>query len=249
MLLLSLSGAVPALVFMLLAEQYDLKRPEPRALLHRVAFWGGLATLPCIAVESALELGAPRGVAGALWDAFVVAALTEETAKALVLYAVVWRHPAFDERLDGIVYATRAGLGFALVENVGYLLSTQSFSGFVGVFILRAMLAVPGHAIYAGFMGYWAARRRFDGVGPGLPGGLAVAVLLHGLYDAPLFLVAQLGATQPVVALALLPVPVLVVVLGYWRLKQHVATAHALDDVAHQSHRPLPMGGGFVLAP
>ena len=41
----------------------------------------------------------------------------EEGCKILVVYWVVWRRPEFDERMDGIVYASRAGLGFALVED------------------------------------------------------------------------------------------------------------------------------------
>jgi protease PrsW len=248
--LLAFSGAVPALLMMAYIAKADAKRPEPPKQLRLVAVLGGLSTIPVIFVQLAMEKLNPGGMTGAIYTAFFVAALTEETAKALVLYFAVWRHPAFDERLDGIVYATRAGLGFALVENVGYLMGAESLSGFVGIFVLRAVLAVPGHAIYAGFMGYWAARKKFDGVGPGLLGGLGIAIFLHGAYDAALFLCAALpkGPAQLLV-LVLIIVPFVVVVQGYRRLKQHSEEALRLDEITH-APKPalrLPLGLGFIL--
>jgi protease PrsW len=232
-------------------ERFDAKRPEPAQALRRVAWLGGLSTLPALAVEYVLgAIGPQAGVDHALWTAFVVAACTEEIAKALALFFGVWRHPAFDERLDGIVYATRAGLGFALVENVGYLLDTKGTGSFIGVFVMRAVLAVPSHAIYAGFMGYWAARRRFDSKGPGLLGGLIIAILLHGTYDGAIFLTALLTEDTMLWLLPLLAAPVLVVVLGYRRLRTHAIEALRLDDLDHaraadQARLRLPFGFGF----
>jgi len=248
-LVLALSGVVPALFFMYLVERYDAKRPEPRWQLRKVAILGGLSTIPVIIIQLILEkLGNRGGVEGALFTSFIVAGVVEESAKAAALYLGVWRHPAFDERLDGIVYATRAGLGFALVENVGYLLGSETMSGFLGIFVVRAVLAVPGHAIYAGFMGYWAARKRFDGKGPGLFGGLVIAVLLHGTYDAALFLIAVVGKDMPLLILPLLLVPLVVVIGGYRRLKKHAQEALRLDDLALERPRVmLPFGMGFVL--
>jgi RsiW-degrading membrane proteinase PrsW (M82 family) len=248
--LLALSGVIPAVVLMVLVARFDSKRPEPKKQLWLATALGGLSTVPVIGVQFALERLNPGGVPGAFFTAFLVAALTEETAKALALYFAVWRHPAFDERLDGIVYATRAGLGFALVENVGYLMGAESFSGFVGIFFLRAVLAVPGHAVYAGFMGYWAARKKFDGVGPGLLGGLVIAIFLHGTYDAALFLCGALqeGPAQLLI-FVLVFVPFIVVGAGYRRLRAHAEEALRLDEQTH-APRPsprLPFGMGFVL--
>lgn len=247
--LLALSGALPAIFLMALIARFDSKRPEPKKQLYLATLFGGLATIPVIFVQLGLEQANPGGVSGALYTAFFVAALTEECAKALALYFAVWRHPAFDERLDGIVYATRAGLGFALVENVGYLMGAESMEGFVGIFVVRAVLAVPGHAIFAGYMGYWAARRKFDGTGPGLLGGLAIAILLHGAYDASLFLMAVLKGPAQLLILPLVVVPVVVVVQGYRRLAAHAREALRLDELTHAPRpRPrLPLGMGFVL--
>ncbi|MFT3712523.1 MAG: PrsW family glutamic-type intramembrane protease [Archangium sp.] len=250
--ILALSGVLPAIALMAIVARFDAKRPEPKKHLYLATLFGGLSTIPVIILQLGLEKLNPGGALGALYTAYGVAGLTEETAKAIVLYFVVWKSTAFDERLDGIVYATRAGLGFALVENVGYLLGAESPAGLFGMFVVRAVLAVPGHAIYAGFMGYWAARKKFDNVGPGLLGGLGIAILLHGTYDAALFLIgvfAKQGGAAVVLVLPLITVPLIVVVAGYQRLKKHAAEALRLDDITH-APRPmprLPFGLGFVL--
>jgi RsiW-degrading membrane proteinase PrsW (M82 family) len=99
----------------------------------------------------------------------LVAAAVEEACKIAVVYWIVWRRPEFDERMDGIVYASRAGLGFALVENVLYLLGQTSLTGQLYVWVARALLAVPGHAMWTGMIGAMAARlvgdRRLELVG------------------------------------------------------------------------------------
>ena len=70
-----------------------------------------------------------------------------------------------------------------------------------------------------------AARKRFDNHGPGLMGGLVIAVLLHGTYDGALFLIAVVATDLPLLILPLLMVPFLVVVLGYRRLRTHAKEA------------------------
>ncbi len=250
----ALTGIIPAVFFMWYVDRVDRKRPEPRKILRLVALFGGLSTIPCIIVQLVLDKGLSineHTPAGALFTSYISAALTEESAKAVVLFLVVWRHPAFDERMDGIVYATRAGLGFALVENVGYLFGAHTDGGFAFTFVVRALLAVPGHAIWAGFMGYFAARKRFDGKGPGLLGGLALAIFMHGTYDAALFMMGALPKGAQALVLLLIPIPLVVIVGGYLWLRSLSKQAIALDDAAapHVDDQlpRLPLGMGFVL--
>lgn len=249
---LALTGAIPALVAMAYVDRLDAKRPEPRATLRRVALAGALSTIPCVIVGFfLLWLAPPKGTYGrALYESFVVAGGVEELAKVLVVYWFVWHKPEFDERLDGIVYAARAGLGFALVENVLYLLSAEDMTGFVMIYLLRASLAVPGHAIWAGIMGYFAARRRLDGKGPGLGGGLIAAVLLHGSYDAAIFLGEPLRAAElhhtATVLLLVLPVSI---IGGAVYLRHLARLALLADDAAHaralqDSAAAAPVTGG-----
>lgn len=233
----ALSGAIPALVAMYLVDRLDAKRPEPAKTRRLVAIVGALSVIPAILIEGYLSgsVGAnfhPQYTyQGATWMAFVVAAATEEACKIAVVYWIVWRRPEFDERMDGIVYASRAGLGFALVENVGYLLGQQNLEGQIITWIARALLAVPGHAMWTGMIGYCAARKRFDGTGLGLVGGYLLAVAFHGAYDAAVFYQAPLhyeGYSQ--LATGMLLVPVGLTVLAFLVIRSMAKTALRLDD-------------------
>ena len=240
--LLALAGAVPALLAMWYFDRLDAQRPEPVWSKRKVALAGVVAVIPCFFIEIGLmKLQPPSLWGGILWQAFIVAGLTEELAKVACLKWVIWRRPEFDERLDGIVYGTRAGLGFALIENVLYLSQSGSAGQFVGMFIGRALLAIPLHAITAGIMGYYAARRRFDNVGPGIWGGMLIAVVIHGVYDAAVFAM-PFSAEQlelPFAPQFLFVVPILCVVIGARMLRRLARVALEQDNLAH-ARQTLP---------
>jgi RsiW-degrading membrane proteinase PrsW (M82 family) len=234
-------GAAPGLLVMFLVDFLDRKRPEPRWALRRVALAGGIAILPAILIELGLmKLYKAGGVTGSLYQAFVVAALVEETLKALCVRWFVWNRPELDERTDGIVYGTRAGLGFAIVENVAYLLGARNPIAFIGMFVFRSALAVPMHAIAGALTGHFAALRRFDGRGPGMLGGLGLAILLHGTYDAALFLIAEFAKEKHgLLSLVLLPVPLLCVGLGALAVRRMWRSAEAADMSGSAAARRL----------
>lgn len=229
---LAATGALPSIAAMLYVDRLDAKRPEPPRTLRLVALAGGASVAACAAVQWAVSWALPSGgYVGALAQAFIAAAAVEEAAKALCLRAVVWNRPELDERMDCLVYATRAGLGFALVENVWYLLRAESLPAFVVTYAARAVLTVPMHAVSAALMGAFAARRRFDGAGPGPLGGYAVAVALHGAFDAGLFSsVVAASRGQVALSLALLLVPAAIAALGVVAMRKTAAALVEADD-------------------
>ncbi len=235
--LVALSGVIPALVAMWVVDRLDRKRPEPPRLRRLVAFVGMLSVVPAVFLGSALVSGVgdqiepPYTYQGASWSAFVVAAGVEEACKIGVVYWIVWRRPEFDERMDGIVYASRAGLGFALVENVLYLASETSLDGQLTMWIGRAFLSVPGHALWTGMIGAMAARRRFDRRGLGLLGGYLLAVAFHGTYDVALFVQRPLQLEgHGDFGLILLAVPLVLTVAAFQVVRSMARTALQLDD-------------------
>jgi RsiW-degrading membrane proteinase PrsW (M82 family) len=92
----------------------------------------------------------------AVWKAFVVAAFTEELCKFLALYLLIWKSREFNDKFDGIVYAVFISLGFAAVENVLYVLENGYGTG-----IIRAVTAVPAHAIFGITMGFYFGMAKF----------------------------------------------------------------------------------------
>jgi len=244
----ALSGVIPALVAMWIIDRLDAKRPEPASTRRLVVLFGMLSVLPALVFEGLLSKQVGRQIEpqltyqGSSFHAFIVAAAVEEACKILVVYWVVWRKPELDERMDGIVYASRAGLGFALVENVMYLLNQHSLQGQIVVWVERALLAVPGHAMWTGMIGAMAARRRFDGRGVGLVGGYLLAVAFHGAYDLSVFVQLPLHLEgEDLVGHALMVVPVALTVLAFFVLRSMARTALRLDDAqaAHAAARSV----------
>lgn len=252
-LYLLVAAAAPALLAMWLVDRLDRKRPEPASLRRKVAVFGALSVIPVLIIDAIL-LAALRGSLepdftynGAMFKAFIAAAAVEELCKVGVIYWIVWRRPEFDERLDGIVYASRAGLGFAFVENVLYVMvaSGGGMEHALTVAGLRAVLAVPGHAMWSAMIGYFAARRRFDRKGPGFIGGYLLAVAMHGAYDYAIFAQAPLRLEgHGGLGTGLLVVPLLLTVIAFLIVRAMARTALALDDAQHAQTPHPPPGPG-----
>ena len=79
-------------------------------------------------------------------------------------------------------------MGFAGTENIIYLL--DNINEWETVAIQRAMFAVPGHFLFAVAMGYFYSLVYFGDVSWRKQGRILwIPVLLHGIYDALLFMV------------------------------------------------------------
>lgn len=133
-----------------------------------------------------------------LWDttltAFLGAAIPEEAVKLFALWWLLRRNPYFDEHVDGIVYAVCIGLGFAAMENIGYVAMEED--DWLTVAIARALLAVPGHYAFAVLMGYYYSIYHFiDHSWETRIKILLVPILAHGIYDS----LAMIGMANPAV--------------------------------------------------
>ncbi|HRY61180.1 MAG TPA: PrsW family glutamic-type intramembrane protease [Candidatus Fermentibacter sp.] len=183
-----LASLLPTALLMWFFYRSDLF-PEPPRMLFRTFGLGVLATIPAVALESlASSVFAPLGnPARSLLEAFVTAALVEESLKLLVLRGYSFRKASFDEPMDGIQYGVASALGFATLENVLYVVE-----GGLGVAVMRGLLSVPGHASWGAMLGFFAGRGVLSGRKARWSlAGLALAVLFHGLYDFPVMLAFQ----------------------------------------------------------
>lgn len=186
MLLLTAAMAPSAalLFYFYIRDKYE---KEPKLLLLKAFLLGGGLVIPALFMELSLNIFdmADANLIAAVYTAFVVAGLVEESLKFLAFFLFIWKNREFDEMYDGIIYSVFISLGFATIENLAYVLS----SGF-NTALLRSLTAVPAHALFAVVMGYYLgiakfARPRFRKRYIRL--GFAVPVLLHGIYDFILF--------------------------------------------------------------
>ncbi|TET50552.1 MAG: PrsW family intramembrane metalloprotease, partial [Anaerolineales bacterium] len=86
-----------------------------------------------------------------------------------------------DARLDGIVYGTAAGLGYATMLNLSYVLEGGGVNLQVG--IIRIVVTALAQASFAGLSGYFLGRAKFENEPVWwLPSGVALAAVLNGLF-------------------------------------------------------------------
>jgi RsiW-degrading membrane proteinase PrsW (M82 family) len=181
------SALIPSILLIWYFWARDVQR-EPGKVLAATFGLGVLAVVPVLMVELpagwAIKQIADPYLQGTV-EGFLGAAAPEELFKLVVLLAFCVRHPAFDEPMDGIVYGAVASLGFATLENVLYV-----GKGGLGVGVLRALTAVPGHAFYGAMLGYYVGQAKFFPAHKGrlILTGFLLATLAHGVYDTPLMI-------------------------------------------------------------
>jgi RsiW-degrading membrane proteinase PrsW (M82 family) len=131
----------------------------------------------------------------------------EELAKMLPFLLVVTRFRAFDEPLDGIIYASFIGLGYATVENYYYL---DFLTGLES--IARGFAAPVIHILFASIWAFWITRAHVAhrAIAGAALVGFALAAGLHGMYD---FLVLRYPLSALPIAAAM------IATLWVWRLR------------------------------
>lgn len=190
-IVLATSAVVPALLCMWYFWARDIY-PEPGRVVWTTFGLGVVILAPVagigLAAHSLIQGIADPWAAG-LADAFLAAAIPEELGKFAILYFYCRRHDEFDEPMDGLVYGVAASMGFAALENVLYV-----WQGGLGVAVIRALTAVPNHAVFGAIMGYYLVLHHFrpDRRALYLAQALAVPIVLHGLYDLPLMVADRL---------------------------------------------------------
>lgn len=184
MLILSLLVALAPVVFLFWYFNHrDKYEPEPKRKILKIFGFGALMVIPAALIET-LFINLVGQVTGGLINiliiSFLIVAPVEEILKYLAVRRWIYRSLEFNEIMDGIVYTVSASLGFAALENILYVLPLGLSTG-----IVRAFLAVPGHACFGALMGYYIGKAKFNPAKKGLYifRGIIYAILCHGLYD------------------------------------------------------------------
>jgi RsiW-degrading membrane proteinase PrsW (M82 family) len=164
----------------------DKYEREPIRMLLLALLFGALTVIPISFLEYFLSgfAGLFSGLGAAAWKAFVVAAFSEELFKYIALYLLIWKSREFNDKLDGIVYAVFISLGFAGVENVMYVMGNGYGTG-----LMRAVTAVPAHAVFGITMGFYFGLAKFYVKQQHRLKlkALLYPIILHGIYDFILF--------------------------------------------------------------
>lgn len=176
---IALAPIVVILTYIYIKDKYN---KEPLWMLF-FSILGGMISIAAVLITAPILADIAVyfiDVETAFYRAFLEAGFLEELFKYLVLIIFIWPSKDFDEEFDGIVYAVYVSMGFALVENIMFVFGYGLSAG-----VLRAVTAVPAHAIFAISMGYYLGLAKFLPKKRSLYLILAFvsAWLMHGFYD------------------------------------------------------------------
>lgn len=185
LLALAIAPGIAICLFIYFKDKYN---KEPLGVLIMSFVLGMFSLVPVFFAE--VYFGAKQkeymesGILFTAVSAFLGVAFIEEFFKYLVARFYCYTRKSFDEPFDGIVYTVMVGMGFATLENIGYVYEHGVNNG-----IMRMFTAVPAHGCFAVLMGYFLSLAKFK------PQrrvyyifmALFLPVLFHGAYDFFLF--------------------------------------------------------------
>lgn len=151
-------ASLPVILLCMYIYKHD-KDKEPKKLLKKIFLYGIASVIPIIILEEIVAVILPTEDNSNLIKLFIAVfvgvGLIEEGAKWVVTNKCIYNDGEFNHAYDAIVYAVFASLGFALVENILYVLSLGAGTG-----VLRALITVPSHACDGIFMGYFIGKSK-----------------------------------------------------------------------------------------
>jgi len=224
LLLIALAPIAILAFYLYFADKHE---KEPLGILVKALIAGALTVIPVLLVDSGLEFFTPSDPnLKVFWNAFIIAALVEEAFKFLALYLITWKNRNFNERFDGIIYAVYVSLGFALIENILYVLQ-----GGLSVGILRALTAVPAHALFGISMGFHYGIAKFEPSKKQAQMFFAFTIpfILHGLYDYILM------SENTILLILFIPFVVFMWVFSIKRMRRHSKDSEFLKQPENTS--------------
>jgi len=224
-----LAAMIPVPLYVVLVLWIDRYEGEPLWMLSTAFFWGALvaaffAFLVNTIFGLTVSMLAQNANAGAASTAVISAPFVEEIGKGFILFIFFFaKKDEFDGVVDGIVYASLSGLGFAMTENILYYGNAAAESGgmLTATVVIRGFFAPFSHPLFTSLTGIGLGLARQSNnaamkvIAPVL--GFGMAIFMHSLWNAaavigggPAFLVIYVIVMVPafliilvVIALAL----------------------------------------------
>jgi protease PrsW len=189
---------VPSAVWLYFFYRQDRLEPEPKAKLAAVFLLALLLTsalgVPLINNWFQLRVWASADTITSLLASILIVGFTWQAIAYAAVRLVVYDTPEFDERMDGIVYGTVAGLGVATLLNLNYVLANGGVALAPGV--IQVVTTALAQASFSGLMGYFMAEAKFEHKPVWwVPLGLFIAAVLNGLFSWLLSEVSASGLT------------------------------------------------------
>ena len=179
----------PAIFWIFYFYYKDRFQPEPIYNLGITYIFGLVAAFACTKFYGLLPfIGLPDDPSFLmeghriqfLFYSLGVTGVVEEFFKFLPFLIIIARFKSFDEKIDGIIYASIIALGFASYENMGYLVNMDGFELFG-----RAFASPLTHTIFSSIWGYTVgiAKIHNKSILKASIMGILLAAFIHGIFN------------------------------------------------------------------
>lgn len=191
-----LISVVPSILWLIWFYREDQVEPEPKTRIAQVVIVAMVVydVAGRRLIEDAFHVSEWAHVT---WVSLMASVLVLGVVYQLVQYLAVrtvYASADFDERMDGIVYGTAAGLGLAALLNLRYVIDNGGVDLTAGV--IRTVTTAMAQAAFGGLMGYVMAEAKFKHRPTWyVPTGFIVCAFLNGLFTWLLSEVSASGLT------------------------------------------------------
>ncbi|WKZ37026.1 MAG: PrsW family glutamic-type intramembrane protease [Anaerolineales bacterium] len=201
---LLLTGAflalVPAGIWLVFFYLQDRAEPEPKGFVLAIFALGALlaAAIGIPLVENVFRVSRwiYTDTLTTILGGILVVGFTQEFLKYAAVRYSIYNSDEFDEPTDGVIYATAAGLGYATVLNIQFVVSNGGVD--LGAGIIRIAVVALAQASFSGITGYFLGRAKFEAESIWwMPLGISLAAIFNGLFHWLLGLV-----TRPTITLS-----------------------------------------------
>ncbi len=176
---------IPALIWLAFFYQQDRVEPDPKGYVLGVFALGALLAtavgIPLIDQVFRVSEWLYADTLTTLLGSILVVGFVQEFLKYAAVRYSIYTSPEFDEATDGVIYATAAGLGFATILNIQFVLQSGGLDLTTGV--IRMVVVALAQASFAGITGYFLGRAKFESEPVWwMPLGLTLAAVANGLF-------------------------------------------------------------------
>jgi len=177
---------VPAAIWLAFFYIQDRAEPEPKGYVMAVFGLGALlaAAIGIPMVESLFRVShwIYTSTAATIIGGILVVGFTQEFLKYAAVRFSIYHSDEFDEPTDGVIYATAAGLGYATVLNIQFVVSNGGVD--LGAGIIRMAIVALAQAAFSGITGYFLGRAKFESEQIWwMPLGITLAATFNGIFN------------------------------------------------------------------
>jgi protease PrsW len=239
-----ITGAVlsllPALIWLGVFYRLDRLEPEPKGYVLGIFVLGAVLArgIAMPVLEGMYQVGSwfhdiPLGLR--IVASILTYGIIHEYLKYAVVRFSIFKSAEFDERVDGVIYGSAVGLGFAFMLNLSYIFSMDGMD--MSVAAIKIATVSLSHACAGGISGYFLGRAKFEEL-PfwWLPLGVVLAACLNGIERILIHEISRQGLTyKPAFGLIL---AIVIAAAVFWVL------FYLIDRINKKALSDTSTGGG-----